>query len=182
MSERGNSSGRGTRVSGSVITGLLLVPATAIAAVAIVGATTRPPAAEAVDLVAEITTTTEQIEEGTTTSTTVADHLDELSNEEALRTACTSGAEALIESETEESIGDLESAALDALRQICDEHGMTIAGPPEPEPIVRVVTVRASENTTSNAAETSADPDDDEYDDHDDEDEEDDHDDEEDED
>jgi hypothetical protein len=175
MSERGPSSGRGTRVSGSVIAGLLLVPATAIAAVAIVGATTRPPAAEAIE---EVTETTEAIEDTTTTSTLV--DVESLSDAEALAKACTESAEDLIERELDESIDDLEMAALDALRQICDEHGMTIAGPPEPEPIVQVVTVReAPATSTTGAPDASTEEDseydeDDEYeDDHDEEDEED---------
>ncbi len=165
MSERGPSSGRGTRVSGSVITGLLLVPATAIAAVAIVGATARPPAAEAIEEVTEIT---KAVEETTTTSTLV--DIDGLSDAEALEKACTESAEHLIERESDESIDELEMAALDALRQICDEHGMTIAGPPEPEAIVKVVTVRTAPATTTTDAPDNFDDDDDEYEEHDDDD------------
>ena len=175
MSERGPSKGRGTRVSGSVIAGLLLVPATAIAAVAIVGATARPPAAEAID---EVTETTAAIEDTTTTSTLV--DVGGLADAEALEKACTESAEYLIEQELEESLDELEVAALDALRQICDEHGMTIAGPPEPEPIVQVVTVVDAPSTTttdtSDAVASDDYDDDDEYEDHDeDEDDEDEH-------
>jgi hypothetical protein len=144
MSERGPTSGKGARVSGSVIAGLLLVPATAIAAVAIVGATVRPPTAEAIEGVTE---TTEAIED-TTTTTTLVD-VEGLSDAEALEKACTESAERLIEQELDESIDDLEMAALDALRQICDEHGLTVAGPPEPEPIVQVVTVKQDPTTTT---------------------------------
>jgi hypothetical protein len=144
MSERGPTSGKGARVSGSVIAGLLLVPATAIAAVAIVGATVRPPTAEAIEGVTE---TTEAIKD-TTTTTTLVD-VEGLSDAEALEKACTESAERLIEQELDESIDDLEMAALDALRQICDEHGLTIAGPPEPEPIVQVVTVKQDPTTTT---------------------------------
>jgi hypothetical protein len=144
-----------------VIAGLLLVPATAIAAVAIVGATARPPAAEAIE---EATETTEAVVDTTTTSTLV--DVDGLSDAEALAKACTESAEYLIERELDESIDELEMAALDALRQICDEHGMTIAGPPEPEPIVQVVTVReAPAPSTTAAPDASGEDDHSEYDD-----------------
>ncbi|MCL1601073.1 MAG: hypothetical protein M3112_06010, partial [Actinomycetia bacterium] len=157
MSERGPSKGRGTRVSGSVIAGLLLVPATAIAAVAIVGATARPPAAEAIE---EVTTTTEAIDEPTTTSTTT--DVSGLTDAEALEKACTESAQELLERELDDSIDELETAALDALRQICDENGMTIAGPPEPAPIVTVVTVEDTSTTsTTDASDTYVDGDDD---------------------
>lgn len=168
MSERGPSSARGTRVSGSVIAGLLLVPVTAIAAVAIVGATARPPAAEAIE---EVTETTEAIEDTTTTSVLV--DVDSLSDADALAKACTESAEDLIEQERDESIDELEMAALDALRQICDEHGLMIAGPPEPEPIVQVVTVRQAPPSSSTTQAHDAYIDDDEYEDHEDEDHED---------
>jgi hypothetical protein len=172
MSERRPSSGRGTRVSGSVIAGLLLVPATALAAVAIVGATTRPPAAEAIEGVTE---TTVVIEDSTTTSTVI--DVEGLTDAEALEKACTESAEHLIAQELDESIDELEMAALDALRQICDEHGMTIAGPPEPEPIVQVVTVQqAPQTTTTDTSDAYVDEDhDDDEDEHHDEDDEDEH-------
>jgi hypothetical protein len=160
MSERGPTSGKGARVSGSVIAGLLLVPATAIAAVAIVGATVRPPTAEAIEGVTE---TTEAIED-TTTTTTLVD-VEGLSDAEALEKACTESAERLIEQELDESIDDLEMAALDALRQICDEHGLTVAGPPEPEPIVQVVTVKQDPTTTTEEPDVYIDEDDGDYDD-----------------
>ena len=160
MSERGPSKGRGTRVSGSVIAGLLLVPLTAVAAVAIVGATSRPPAAQA----AEESTTTTEME---STTTTLVD-VDSLTDAEALAQACTTSAQNLIEREMDESISELEIAALDALRTICDEHGMPIAGPPEPEAIVQVVTVNEApqDGTTDDQSGTHDDDyEDDDYDD-----------------
>ena len=177
MSERGPSKGRGTRVSGSVIAGLLLVPLTAVAAVAIVGATSRPPAAEAAE---DLTTTTEVAELESTTTTLV--DLESLTDAEALEQACTTSAQHLIEREMDESISDLETAALDALRTICDEHGIPIAGPPEPEAIVRVVTVKQApqddQSAVQGADEYNDDHDDDDHDDdHDDDDHDDDHDD-----
>jgi len=162
-----------------VITGLLLVPATAIAAVAIVGATSRPPAAEAFE---ETTSTTQEIEAETTTTTTTTTttnvDVEGLSGEEALREACTESAEGLLERELDESISDIETAALDALRQICDEHGMPIAGQPEPEAIVQVITVNETpqNDVATDVVETDGYDDDDDYD-HDDDDDYDDHDD-----
>jgi hypothetical protein len=157
------------RVTGSVIAGLLLVPATAIAAVAIVGATAQPPAAEAFDE-SLVSTTTEAVADSTTTTSLVAG----MSEAEAVEQACTVSAMELINREVDETLTDLEAAALDALRQICEEHGMPIAGPPVPEAVVRVVKVAAPAQTTTTMAEADHDGEQGDYDeDHEDEDHED---------
>ncbi len=158
MSE--NKTGRaGLGISGAVLTGLLLVPATAIAAVAIV-ATTRPPAV----LAEEITTTTSTTTTAIDTTTTTVD------GGEAIDEACTDGAEDLIEKEQDQSISEIEAAALDALREVCAANGMTVAGPPVPDDVVRVVTRTSSGSSpgTTIADDEYEDHDDDDYGDHDD--------------
>ncbi len=122
--------GSGKRLTGSIIAGLLIVPITAAAAVALVGALSQPEttAHQAVDPIVlsdadPVVLTDAAVDANVTAS------------------ACGSDAMVLIERERDGSITDLEAAALDALRQICDEAGFSIAGPPVPAPIVDVVTV-----------------------------------------
>ena len=173
------SKGSGSRLTASIIAGLVLVPVSAIAAVALVGAMGEAPAAETFDATATSSaTTTTMVVEAVEASTD--DDLDE----DATRQACTIDAELLIERELDGSITDLEAAALDALRQICEDADMPIAGPPVPAPIVRTVTVSENQTTTTVPSGTSYDDDhgndhdeDDDYDENDDHDEDDDYDD-----
>ncbi len=65
---------RFTRATGAALAGLLLVPATAIAAVALVGVTSGVPETEDFD---EVTSTTIEQDEASTTSTTIDDHDDD---------------------------------------------------------------------------------------------------------
>lgn len=148
-------------VSGAVLAGVLLVPATAVVAVAIVGVTSRPPVAEA--SVVDTTTTSVSIEDSTTT--TESDREDS-----SIEDACTDGAADLLAKEAAGELTELETAALDALRSVCDEQGLTIAGPPAPEPIVRTVTVKDTSVSTSPTTIGDRHDDDDEYEDHEDED------------
>ena len=115
-------------LAGSVIAGLLLVPAMAFAAVAIVSSISEsedPVAvAEALPFFSE-----EDL------SAVVAD-ASALENSPAdLAEACGEPAAALVASELDESITDLEQAALDALRGICEDAGFSVEGPPLPAPI-----------------------------------------------
>lgn len=128
------------KLTGAIIAGLLIVPATAITALAIVGSVSRAPAAQA----ATGTTTTTMAVAETTAATSTTEPVDKLSDDEALVEACTSEADDLLEKELDQSINGVEAAALDALREICAANGMPIAGPPAPAPIVQVVTVSGS--------------------------------------
>ncbi len=120
------------KITGSLIAGALLVPLTAVAAAALVGSITNAQGAEAAPE-ARAPITVEQL--ATTTSATP------VSDADATFTACTSGAEELLAAERDEAIDPLQTAALDALRQICQKEGLGIAGPPTPDPVVQVVTV-----------------------------------------
>ena len=129
---------------------------TAIAAAAIVGSVARPPAADAdVFAVADATTTTAVV-----TTTT-----EEPDDNAARAIACTTGVAELIEAELDGSIDPLQAAALDALRQICDDDGYTVAGPPASEPIIEVVTVRQPASSAGDDDDSAYSDDDDEYDD-----------------
>ena len=131
-----------SRLTGAIVAGLLIVPVTAIAALAIVGTVARPPGAQAAAEVAASTTSVPTLASGATTSTTpVADEADP-SDEEALIEACTTDVAGLLAKERGGAITDVESAALDALREICAARGLPISGPPAPAPIVTVVESR----------------------------------------
>jgi hypothetical protein len=163
------------RVAGSMIAGLLLVPLSAVAAVAIIGSVARAPEAQAET---PETSTTIAFAQPVASTTTVP-----MSDEDAAMVACTSGAAELVAAEADGTIAPLQAAALDALRQICADKGLTVAGPPAPEPIVEIVTtvkpaVRASDESPGTAVydddhDEDEEDDHDEYEDHDEEDEED---------
>ncbi len=172
MTTRGTENktrGKGAFVTGSVLAGLLLVPASAFAAVAIVGATSGEPSED----VLEATTTTALVVVVAEEAATTTGAPDEA---KFISVACTEGAEELIEKEMAGTLGDLEAAALDALRQICEDNGVPIIGPPQPEPIIEIVTLVAAPDGSSDQGSSYRDDDDedDEDDDEDDEDEEDD--------
>jgi hypothetical protein len=151
---------RPTSIPGSVIAGLLLVPLTAVAAVAIVTTTSQPPSVMASD---ETTTSTTLV--ASTTTSTIDAFADRA---ETLRAACEEGATKLLDKEREGSLSDVQTAALDALREVCAANDMAIAGPDAPASVVRVVTSPAPAVTTttmddSNSQSWSDDDSDDEY-------------------
>ncbi len=151
----------------AVLIGALLVPATAIAAVAIVGATTRAPSAQAASDDVGSTTTSEAVP---------SSNLDD----DSIAEACTDGAEKLLEKEAHGDLSELETAALDALRGVCDEAGMAIAGPPAADPIIQTVFANSQNSGDDDSFDDDADDEyeheeEDEYEHHEDEDHEDDH-------
>jgi len=142
MAERGTGGKASTRLTASVVAGLLLVPASAIAAVAIVGATSSSPSEETFDAATSTSLLTT-----TTMATVTADQVVDI-DEDHISEACTTDADNLLELEEAGSLTDLQAAALDALREICAEHDMTIAGPPAVDTVVKVVTVQEPTTTT----------------------------------
>ena len=123
----------GRKYAPSFLLGLLLVPLSAVAAFALVagGTTEATPA-----MAAEETTTTTAVEVVETVAVpTTADPVADLT------AACGDDGWALVGAEADGTISDLEQAALDALRPICAEAGMELAGPPAPPPVIRTVTV-----------------------------------------
>lgn len=137
MSNRTESAKKpgGSKFSTSLVIGLLLVPLSAVAAVALV----NPDAA------AESEEMTEAVVEEAT-ATTAAEELvvPEIASGDDLELACGEQGLALVTKETEATISPLEQAALDSLRAICSAEGMELPGPPAPEPVVETVTVVAA--------------------------------------
>jgi len=165
----------GRRYPPSLLMGLLLVPLSAVAAFALVaGQTTEPtPTLAAVETT---TTTAAEVVETVVVPTTADPATD-------LAAACGDDGWALVAAEAHGTITDLEQAALDALRPICAEAGMELAGPPAPPPVVRTVAVSSDGSGGDDAPDPptrdddgSGERHDDEDDDHDEDDEDDDHD------
>jgi hypothetical protein len=127
----------GFRFSTSLIIGLLLVPLSAVAAVALVSPD-APAQAEA----AVVTT----VAEPTTTSTTVVQTTvgPQIASAEDLATACGDQGLSLVAKEGDGTITPLEQAALDSLRAICSDEGMDLPGKPAPDAVVETVTVAAA--------------------------------------
>lgn len=131
------------RLTASVVAGLLLVPASAIAAVAIVGATRSPsPGMEAASTTTVSNVNALAVPASLADIDVSDDHIDE---------ACGTDAGALVAFEQDGSISDIQAAALDALREICSDHGRPIAAAPAPAPVVRVVKSAPSTPTTTEA-------------------------------
>jgi hypothetical protein len=144
-----------SRFSTSLIIGLLLVPLSAVAAVALV--TPDAPAETETVAVAETT-----LPESTTTSADAVEPTvaPEIASAEDLVAACGDQGMSLVAKEADASISPLEQAALDSLRAICETEGMALPGKPAPEAIVQTMTVAApatggSNSTASSPAETT---------------------------
>jgi mRNA-degrading endonuclease toxin of MazEF toxin-antitoxin module len=142
MAERRTGGKGSTKLTASVVGGLIMVPLSAIAAVAIVGATSGSPSQAAPD---EVTTTSYAT---TTTLGTVTVEQVRSMDEDHITEACTTDAATLVDLEQSDAITELQTAALDALREICAAHDMAIAGPPGGGTVVKVVTVPAATTTT----------------------------------
>lgn len=125
----------------SLIIGLLLVPLSAVAAVALVTPSAEPTEPQVWEMgsgeVAELA-----LAEAPTTTADPA--VFEIASADDLAAACGDEGLQLVWKEADESITPLEQAALDSLRAICASEGYELPGPPAPPPIVKTVTVVAS--------------------------------------
>ncbi len=126
----------GSRFSTSLIIGLLLVPLSAVAAVALVN---PDAAAESEEAVAA-----EFVAETTTTAAAEEIVIPEIASADDLAAACGDEGWTLVAKEADATISPLEQAALDSLRAICLSEGLELPGPPAPEAVVQTVTVVAS--------------------------------------
>ncbi len=135
----------------SMIVGTLLVPLSAVAALWLTDPT---PEAEA----SVPSTTTEP---STTTSTVAATEVTVTGPD--LEAACGPDGMELVDLEERGTITDVQQAALDALRDLCEQEGMPLPAKPESEPIVQTVIVPAPASTPTTSATTTT-----TYDDHDD--------------
>lgn len=147
------SQSRSSMFTISLFLGLLLIPLSAVAATALMsnGGGTGTDGDEASVVVVDVPETTVTTTEPATSETVFVTEPPTATRAD-LETACGSEGLELVEREAAETITDLEQAALDALRQICAEEGLEIAGPPAPPPVVRTVSV-----VDSSAGATTAD-------------------------
>jgi hypothetical protein len=123
---------------------LLLIPLSAAAGFAVVnGVATQP---------AEPDTTLALQPPPTTTGTAATEVIVEPVNASAadLDSACGPDGMTLIGAEADGTITDVQQAALDALRQICEQNGSPLPGPAAPPPVVKTV-VQASNTGASSA-------------------------------
>lgn len=117
----------------SIIVGTLLVPLTALAAIWLTDPDQGTDVTSAPTPAAPITTVTRQ----PTTAATIDIAAD-------LETACGPEGTQLVSLEASESITDVQQAALDALREVCEQHGIPLPPKAVADPIVRTVVVPAA--------------------------------------
>jgi hypothetical protein len=132
----------------SVIVGTLLIPLSALAAYALV-----PPS------VTEDPSVALASDETIPTSTTVV-YDTGVATPQDLAEACGPAGLALVDSENQGTISDLQQAALDALREVCEQQGMALPGKAAPDPIVQTIVVNSgsSSQTVDDSAATTTQP------------------------
>lgn len=148
-------------LSVSMIAGIMLVPLTAVAALWLTGQ--EKSAAETPE-----STTTTSVPLVTVANPTSPDTTIDL--ERDLLMACGPDGMELVALEESGKITDVQQAALDALREVCDQEGLALPEKPVPDPIVQKVVIPAATATTVAAATSTTSDDgyeyeDDEYDD-----------------
>lgn len=145
------------RIALSVLSGVLLIPLSALAAVALVPRHSDPVSSTG-DTVASSTTSTTAGAEQVVLAPPAASATD-------LEAACGQEGMTLVDAEKKGTITDLQKAALDALRQVCEGAGTPLPGPPAPPPIVQTVKVapRVSSSPSTVTSSTSSHHDDDQY-------------------
>lgn len=168
MTDRARNRGAKT-LSASVIIGTLLVPVSAAAAFWL----TDPGSGDDSATAATERTTTTVVSPETTHATTVALSEDALRRGD-LEQACGPAGMKLVALEEDGSITDVQQAALDALRDICEQEELPLPGRSQPEPIVQTVVVtETAPSPPTTMPHVDDDHDDDGWDDHDDDEEED---------
>ena len=145
-----NSKASGTRLSGSMLAGLFLVPAAAVVAVVLI-----TPAAQGEDYFPEMTVP-RAIAATTSQPRDQAVILEPVSASEAdLVAACGTDGMLLVDLEKSGEATDIQQAALDALRQLCDEVGLPLPSPPSPPPIVKTVVSEGPTGSSSSEEDDS---------------------------
>lgn len=152
-----NTPARGSRIGATVALSIVLVPAAALLAVALA----NPASPEEVPVETTIAATTTTSEASVPAASVVVEPV--VSTQADLIAACTVDGIALVEAEAGGEITELQSAALDALRQLCAEAGLEIPGPPPPPPVVRTVTVAGPTNPPAGTANPGRGDDDDRH-------------------
>jgi hypothetical protein len=144
---RGPSRGPKNNLSLSMILGTLLVPVSAVAAIWLTDPG-QPAQAETV-----LSTTTTAAPAASTAAQ--VSFTDSGATEADLRAACGYVGMTLVDAERDGSISDVQQAALDALRDICDEQGLSLPAPPTPDEQVQTVVVQADSSAGASAASSS---------------------------
>ena len=163
MSRNTQTTKAGSRTGATVALSVVLVPAAALLAVAL--ANPASPEESTVEVEAEAGTTTTSVVVQAAPTVVIE---PVTSTEADLVAACTVDGIALVEAEANGEITELQSAALDALRQLCAEAGLEMPGPPAPPPVVRTVTVAGPTDPPDGTPNPGGGGDDDDDDDHDD--------------
>jgi hypothetical protein len=139
MSQRDRNPARAKRtVSTSMVLGLLLVPLSAFAASVLISDRAQTEAEASAPAPAPISTPVTATGFAIQTAT-AAD----------LAAACGETGMGMVAAEMEGSISDIQQAALDALRDICAEHGTPLPGKPAPEPLAQTVVLADSQPASS---------------------------------
>ncbi|HSO50298.1 MAG TPA: hypothetical protein VLS86_07095 [Acidimicrobiia bacterium] len=139
MTGREQPSGkRRQSLSVSVVLGIVLVPLAAFAASVLVDSEEPSETSSTTVPAAVAATQPEAVPSAVTASA------------DDLAAACGDAGLVLVDAEADGSISEVQQAALDGLREVCDQQGMPLPGKPAPEPIVQTVVVAG--NASSNAA------------------------------
>jgi hypothetical protein len=136
MTDRTPTKKRGQKFGLTAVLGVVMVPAAAIVAVALLQPATTTET-EPVDV--ELAAATEVAVDSPNTTEFVIEPVT--SSDDDLIAACTEDGLWLVALEGSGEITELQAAALDALRQLCEEAGMPLPGPPAPPAVVRTVKV-----------------------------------------
>lgn len=138
----------------SIIVGTLLVPLTALAAIWLTDPDQGTEDTSAPSTAASVATATTQ----PTTAATNAIAAD-------LSTACGPEGMQLVSVEESESITDVQQAALDALREVCEQQGIPLPPKPAAKPMVQTVVVPATTAASPSPGSAPTTLDDDDHDD-----------------
>jgi hypothetical protein len=122
----------GSKLTVSIIAGMMLIPVSAVAAVMMTDHEPTPA-------VAEDTTTTVATQPPPSVAEIVYANVG--ATAEDLEYACGEGGQWLVDAETSETITPVQQAALDALRGICEGQGTPLPGKAAPPPLVQTRTV-----------------------------------------
>jgi hypothetical protein len=137
---RGTSRAAKNTLSLSMILGTVLVPLSAVAAIWLSDPGQVAEAETTPSTTTPVATTVQQTAVFDTAGATEAD----------LKAACGYVGMTLVDAERNGTISDVQQAALDALRDICDEQGLSLPAAPTPEAQVQTVVVQDdSSNTTT---------------------------------
>jgi len=128
----------------SIIVGTLLVPLSTVAALSLM----KADASESAQSTGTTTVDTQQVAQIVFS--------DQNATAEDLAAACGPAGLQLVAAEEAGTISDVQQAALDALRGICEDLGTPLPGKPAPDPITKTVVVKNGQSASSQTIDDSA--------------------------